>query len=71
MNRVALPPSPEGVRIVLRDGSEHPAELVYQGPDAKGCHMWFVTAVFPLRDIAFITADVLPPHTGFSFGVRR
>lgn len=63
---------PENVRIVLKDGSELGCEIYYSGRDAKGIHMWVVTAaVPPLAEVDHIAVDVLPSKTGLLFKGAR
>lgn len=62
---MTAPAPPEGVRIVLRDGTEVPCEVYYLGPDQHGIHLWMVTAAVPFDQIAQIRCEVFPARTAF------
>lgn len=59
------PMPPENVRVVHGDGTTTPVELVYDGLDEEGMHVW--TAVphrlLDARAGDSLKADVLPPNT--------
>lgn len=65
----ALPEAPQDVRVVLANGTEFAAELVYLGLDERGLHVWEATAALPHPVLGglSITARTLPAHTSIQF----
>jgi hypothetical protein len=63
------PQPPTGVKIILRDGTEIPCDMLYDGIQEDGCHLWRAVAEvdFDNKDVLSAHADVLPPKTGISF----
>jgi hypothetical protein len=61
------PEPPVNVRIVYLDGAEAAVDLVYDGRDEEGTHVWVATPMQPLLSrYATVRCDRLPPHTAIS-----
>lgn len=65
-----MPEPPQNVRIRYPDGHEEPVELLYQGRDHRGFHVWVATPTAPelSREGFFgggvhVLCDVLPAMT--------
>ena len=54
------PQPPRNVRVIDRDGNEHPVEMTYKGLDPFGHHCWMVATLLDADKIVGITADEVP-----------
>ena len=61
------PPRPKNARIIRR-GHEIPLELVYDGPDAEGIHLWRSYERFYPEYGDRIRIDEMPAMCGITFG---
>lgn len=66
----SAPPQIQGLRLVLRDGTEFPVEAVFMGYDGEGIALW--RAVVPVAknsDVTHLVADRWPPRCSIEFEV--
>lgn len=66
----ALANPPQNVRVLMRDGEQVPAELVYMGRQPDGIHLWSTVHSYCVGDVAGIDADMIPAHTGIRLNMR-
>jgi len=60
-----LPPMPENIRLLLKDGTVLAVDSVYEGLDEDGVHMWAVQVpATVLAQVRRLMVDALPGHTG-------
>lgn len=63
------PKPPEGVRVVMSDGTEVPVDCVYVGLDDEGLHRWEL-AWLPAGEIASVRVRTLPARTTVAAGAN-
>lgn len=66
--------APQGVRLVLPDGTEFPLELTHRGLDTNGIDIWQATVPVSLSGLlagAEVRAAVLPARTGIAVGLAE
>lgn len=60
----ASPEPPIDVRLQYWNGHEDPVELVYDGRDELGTHIWVAVPTAPVASrYAFLKVGMLPPET--------
>lgn len=58
-----MPVRPEGVRIVHKDGTVLPIELVYGGLTEQGLHEWLSLTPLNIAAGDALRVQMLPPET--------
>lgn len=65
-NRLYPPRCPEGVTLILKDGSSVPVELVYDGivvSEGQQLHQWHITTKVPLPKLLRMDVSMMPAKT--------
>ncbi len=65
-----MPQRPSDVRIVHRDGSVLPLELVYGGTDEDGCHIWLSGTALDIDAGDSLRVGGLPGNTAIKMAPR-